>query len=265
MQRLRGKPLGARDLRAVVRRVSLLPRDDRECERDQERHRDGAEHEPLPPRSGTPAGEDVPLLELGRHRLLGRVRREVLLGQLEIAPTQEQAAVLAGVPVDRAHEQSRVRPRPLEIRVERARELGECGVAVVALSAPDPVQLAQAERRGCQDRLRRMRSGRCACPAPGHDGTPSCSTRRRGSWSRRRRRSSLRRRCCRRCPAPTRRPPGCPPSPPRRSSRRIRGTRAAPGRRRCPRASRRRRRRSWAIRRRRSRRDRAAGELPAVH
>ncbi len=36
-----------------------------------------------------------------------------------------------------------MRPRPLQVGVERGRELGEGGLAVVAVPAPDPVQLTQ--------------------------------------------------------------------------------------------------------------------------
>ena len=88
---------------------------------------------------------NVPPLELGRLRLPGLVLRQLRLRLLEIVTLQERAAG-AGLPVDREAKQPRVRPRPLQIGVERGRELGVGGLAVVTVPAPDPVQLAQALR-----------------------------------------------------------------------------------------------------------------------
>src|SRR5439155_17005139 len=100
-----------------------------------------------PPGGRVTACEDVLLLELRRGRFLARIYRQLLRGVFEVSPAQKEAVVSAGVPLDRADEQPRVCAGPFEVGVECARELGESCVAVVAVAAPDPVQLAQPSRR----------------------------------------------------------------------------------------------------------------------
>src|SRR5207253_9582492 len=92
--------------------------------------------------------EHVALLQLRRRRILADARREPLRRVLEIAAPQGQAGALPLLPLDCSDEQLGVRPGPLEIRVERARQLRERLVAIVAVATPDPVELPQPFRRG---------------------------------------------------------------------------------------------------------------------
>ena len=127
--------------------VALQQREDREPDRHGERDEDAAEQDALAPRRCTAARVQVALLELGRPRVVRRVLVEDTFRLGEVLAAEQQAGVSALLPVDGAHEQSRVRPRPLEVGVERGGERGERRGAVVGVAAKDPVELAQRGRR----------------------------------------------------------------------------------------------------------------------
>jgi hypothetical protein len=88
-------------------------------------------------------------LQRRRRRIGVRVPGEQLLGRVQIAPAQDEAAVaLLRIPLDGPDQQACVCPEPREIRLDRLDERLEGGVAIVAVAGEDPVHLGECLGRG---------------------------------------------------------------------------------------------------------------------
>ncbi len=97
-----------------------------------------------------PAGGDVLRLEdRGTRLLLGSSGDQPTLRRAQVSPAQQEALVaLRPVPLQRAHQQARVRAHVAQVGVDRVEEAPEGGVEIIRIAKGHPVEGSKLRRDG---------------------------------------------------------------------------------------------------------------------